>query len=126
MVAREERRQRLAEQALDVGELQLHVGRPAWLHWPEWGVASIWRNRAFISGAESRNSRRERNIMTQHAALSGEDAADQLSAWNMEAGILPGARSTPAKAAAPMNFIRERPTLARRAAGRSAGLSAEQ
>jgi hypothetical protein len=31
-----------------------------------------------------------------------------------------------AKAAAPMNFIRERPTLARRAAGRSAGLSAER
>jgi hypothetical protein len=32
----------------------------------------------------------------------------------------------PAKAAALMNFIRERPTLARRAAGRSAGLSAER
>jgi hypothetical protein len=105
MVAREERRQRLAEQALDVGELQLHVGRPAWLHWPEWGVASIWRNRAFISGAEPQQPARKKHH-TQHAALSGEDAADQLSAWNMEAGILPGARSTPAKAAAPMNFIR--------------------
>ena len=27
-----------------------YVGRP-WLHWPEWGVASIWRSSAFISSA---------------------------------------------------------------------------
>jgi hypothetical protein len=47
------------------------------LQWARRVGVLLLQNDPHKKTAESRNSRRERNIMTQHAALSGEDVADR-------------------------------------------------
>ena len=56
------------------------------MHWPEWGVASIWRSRAFISGAESRrptllSTARARELEAAIAAVGLRAAARGRVCW---------------------------------------------
>jgi len=61
-----------SEQPLDVGQLEFDIGRPAVIcTGRSCGVASIWRNSAFISSTLSRRPAR-------HRGVAGECAADLL------------------------------------------------